>query len=180
MLRLNVPGAGDLLLDHLVLDVNGTLSSRGKAIDGVIPAVRALHGVLQPHVVSADTFGTAQALAVELGAPFRRICTGADKREYVRMLGAQSCVAIGNGRNDARMLSEAALGIAVLGPEDPYRSDARGGHRDAVGHRSTHAARRPTGTACDTTPVKRPGVGNVRADAPQSRARVRAGASSGR
>ena len=120
MLRLNVPGAGDLLLDHLVLDVNGTLSSRGKAIDGVIPAVRALHGVLQPHVVSADTFGTAQALAVELGAPFRRICTGADKRAYVRMLGAQSCVAIGNGRNDARMLSEAALGIAVLGPEGTH------------------------------------------------------------
>ena len=94
MLQLRIPGGDELRLEHLVLDVNGTLSTRGKAIDGIGPAVAALHGVLQPHVVSADTFGTAQALAVELGAPFRRVASGEEKRDHVRMLGAGGCVAV--------------------------------------------------------------------------------------
>jgi soluble P-type ATPase len=32
-------------------------------------------------------------------------------------LGADQVIAIGNGSNDAAMLREAAVGIAVLGPE---------------------------------------------------------------
>ena len=36
------------------------------------------------------------------------------KRAYIRQLGAESVVAIGNGRNDRLMLKEAGLGIVVL------------------------------------------------------------------
>jgi soluble P-type ATPase len=35
----------------------------------------------------------------------------------VRELGSRHCAAIGNGANDIDMLHEAALGIAVTGPE---------------------------------------------------------------
>ncbi|MBS1224976.1 MAG: hypothetical protein H6R24_1654, partial [Proteobacteria bacterium] len=41
----------------------------------------------------------------------------AAKADYVRQLGGQTTVAIGNGRNDRLMLEQAALGIAVLGEE---------------------------------------------------------------
>jgi soluble P-type ATPase len=34
--------------------------------------------------------------------------------KYISQLGAQSVVAIGNGRNDRMMLKTAALGIAVV------------------------------------------------------------------
>ena len=39
------------------------------------------------------------------------------KAEHVRSLGAARTAAIGNGRNDEAMLTEAALGIAVLQEE---------------------------------------------------------------
>ena len=39
------------------------------------------------------------------------------KAFFVRELGPETVVAVGNGANDAAMLGEAAIGIAVLGPE---------------------------------------------------------------
>lgn len=76
------------------------------------------------HLLSADTFGTAEALAQSIHATYRRIQTGKDKRDFVNSIGASACVAVGNGRNDALMLRAAALGIAVIGPE--------GAHGDAL------------------------------------------------
>jgi P-type E1-E2 ATPase len=117
MIEVPVPGSDDLRLEHLVLDLNGTLADRGRLIDGVAERIGALAADLAVHVLSADTFGTAARLADELGAAFRRVDTGADKRAYVERLGATGCVAIGNGANDAAMFEAAGLSIAVLGPE---------------------------------------------------------------
>ena len=39
------------------------------------------------------------------------------KAAFVRKLGGERVVAIGNGANDAAMLYEAAIGIAVMSPE---------------------------------------------------------------
>ena len=43
----------------------------------------------------------------------------AQKADVVNQLGAERDHALGNGANDADMLGEAALGIAVVGPEGP-------------------------------------------------------------
>lgn len=120
MLKIAVPGFGKLNLAHLVLDYNGTLSLDGLLIEGVEERLKRLAESLEIHVVTADTFGKA---AGELkGLPCRLtvlIQDGQDvaKEEYVRQLGAQQVAAVGNGRNDRRMLAAAALGIAVVGPE---------------------------------------------------------------
>ena len=53
---------------------------------------------LELHVLSADTFGTVEVLVESVRAEFRRVKSGRDKRAYVEALGAQCCVAIGNGR----------------------------------------------------------------------------------
>ena len=58
-------------------------------------------------------------MAAQLGITLARVLPGQEskqKRELLKRLGAEQAVAIGNGRNDADMLQEAALGIAVLGP----------------------------------------------------------------
>jgi soluble P-type ATPase len=70
-------------------------------------------------VVTADTFGTAATLE-GLGAQIHVLPPGDHveaKAVFVRTLGAAATAAIGNGNNDALMLREAALGVAVVGRE---------------------------------------------------------------
>jgi soluble P-type ATPase len=129
---LVIPGRGTLALEHLVLDVNGTVAASGRLIDGVQDRLAALRRTeLDVHWITADTRGRQAALDKELGWPAIRISAGTEARDsageflgeaeqkaaFVRRLGAERVVAIGNGANDAAMLREAALGIAVLGPE---------------------------------------------------------------
>ncbi len=116
-MRFEIPGRAPLELERLVLDVNGTLTDRGTLLEGVAERLSWLGPKLDVRLVSADTFGSLDALAGELGVRAERISTGEDKLAVVRRLGADGCAAIGNGANDAAMLGEAALGIAVVGPE---------------------------------------------------------------
>lgn len=120
MLAVDIPGFGDLRLAHLVLDYNGTLACDGTLMAGVAPLLGELAGSLDVHVVTADTFGRAAAALA--GLPLRLCILGsADQAEakldFVRRLGAAGVAAIGNGRNDCRMLAAAALGIAVVQQE---------------------------------------------------------------
>jgi P-type E1-E2 ATPase len=114
---VELPGAAALDLDHLLLDVNGTLTRDGRLLDGVAEAIAGLRDAMSVRLLSADTFGTAQAIADELGAQLEHISHGHEKRTCAERLGAGRCAAIGNGRNDVGMLSAVALGIAVIGPE---------------------------------------------------------------
>jgi soluble P-type ATPase len=115
---VSAPGRADLRLEHLLLDVNGTLTDRGLLLDGVAPRLRILRARLDVHLLSADTFGTLDEVAQELdGVPVERISDGQQKAALARDLGAASCAAIGNGANDRHMLETVGLGIAVIGPE---------------------------------------------------------------
>lgn len=120
MLEVDIPGRGALELEHLVLDVNGTIALDGAPLEGVAEALESLRGTLEAVIVSADTHGTAEELARTLGVRLHVISAGHEvgqKAAVVRELGADSVVAVGNGANDAAMLSGAALGIVVIGPE---------------------------------------------------------------
>jgi P-type E1-E2 ATPase len=121
MLDIAIPGWRTLRLEQLLLDVNGTLTRDGALLPGVAPRVAALRSTLAVRLLSADTFGRLEAVAAELGVRGQRLAPGEPEAEQkarvVRELGAAEVVAIGNGANDAAMLAEAAVGIAVLGPE---------------------------------------------------------------
>ena len=116
-MRISIPGYGDLELTHLVMDFNGTLAVDGILIDGVREALNDLSRQLSLHVLTADTFGKA---AAELkGIPCTLRVLGKDdqqegKLSYVKTLGPDRTVSIGNGRNDQKMLKASALGIAVI------------------------------------------------------------------
>ena len=115
--RYEIAGEEPFEIEHLLLDVNGTLTDRGDLLAGVRDRLGLLRGELHVRLLSADTFGTLEELGAELEVSTTRIQTGMDKGDLVRALGGERCAAIGNGRNDAEMLAEARLGIAVLGPE---------------------------------------------------------------
>lgn len=120
MIEIKVPGYGQLCISHLVLDYNGTLARDGKLIEGVGERLTELAGQLEIHVLTADTFGS---VARELSAvPCSVFVIPIDdqagaKAGYLRKLGPEGAVAIGNGRNDRIMLKEAALGIATVQTE---------------------------------------------------------------
>ncbi len=120
MIELTIPGRGRLTLEHLVLDVNGTLALDGELINGVEQALAELRDRLQIHLVTADTHGRQAAIDARLGLQAVRLQAGGEveqKAAYVRALGAEKTAAIGQGANDAGMLAAAALGIAVMSRE---------------------------------------------------------------
>lgn len=109
---------GDATLDHLILDVNGTLTVHGDLVDGASDRVARLGRAVRIWLLSADTFGGLDVLAGRLrvnGA--ERVVNGEQKVAVLRRLGSQRCIAIGNGANDAGMLNEARLGICIIGAE---------------------------------------------------------------
>jgi P-type E1-E2 ATPase len=120
-LAIEIRGRSALVLHSLVLDLNGTIARDGRLIAGVEDRVAALNSHLDIYVLTADTLGTAGAIAGQLGCHLHTLAAGADeaeqKAEFVRQLGAAGVAAFGNGANDMLMLKDAALGIAVLGPE---------------------------------------------------------------
>ncbi len=120
MIELNIPGRGLIQLKHLVSDVNGTLALDGQLLDGVSKALLALSDLLQLHLLTADTHGRQAQIDERLGLQAVRITPGGEaeaKAAYVHELGAENVVALGQGANDAGMLHEAAIGIAVASIE---------------------------------------------------------------
>ncbi len=117
MIEIEIPGFKTLALEHLVLDYNGTLACDGILLEGISERIAALADSLSVHVVTADTFGLAREQID--GLPCRLTVLDRNeqdraKLDYVRRLGADSVVCVGNGRNDRLMLKEAGIGIAVI------------------------------------------------------------------
>ena len=117
MIEIKIPGYKTLQLRHIVLDHNGTLAVDGILLSGVKEQLKTLAADLDIHVLTADTFGIAQTQLE--GVPCKLSILPQDdqdigKLEYIKMLGSEHTVCIGNGRNDRLMLKDAALGIAVI------------------------------------------------------------------
>jgi soluble P-type ATPase len=120
MIELNIPGRGTLQLDHLVCDVNGTLAEDGVLMMGMSRSLTKLRDRLTLHLLTADTHARQDEIDRALNIQAVRISSdkgGDEKSAYVRRLGAERVVAIGQGANDAAMLAAAALGICVLSHE---------------------------------------------------------------
>jgi soluble P-type ATPase len=117
MIEINIPGNRRLQLEHIVLDYNGTIACGGELIAGVKENLAALAERLQVHILTADTFGKARRGLEGVDCELSILAPDAQdigKLEYVKGLGAEHTVCVGNGRNDHLMLKAAALGIAVI------------------------------------------------------------------
>lgn len=119
-MTINIPGYKTLNLSTLLLDYNGTI-----ATDGMIPVstkerLCKLSTQFKIIVLTADTHGTAHNQCEGLPLEVRTFPTGnaADyKAEVLHQAGAETCVCLGNGRNDIKMFQSAALSIAIMDTE---------------------------------------------------------------
>jgi soluble P-type ATPase len=122
MLHISIPGGDDLLLNHLVCDINGTLAVDGHISMPIRERLSTLSVQLQVHFLSADTYGTLQQIVDEfrqagISVRMERVIRGEEKAAYVRALGPAQVVALGNGVNDVSMFQLARLSMAVSGAE---------------------------------------------------------------
>ena len=129
MLDINIPGCKSLKVEKIVFDLNGTLACDGELIAGVKEGINRLAEEFEIYVLTADTLGNAENLLKDLNIELV-IIEGNDgskfKADFVEKLGRKRVIAVGNGNNDAQMLKNAELGIAVIGPEGTARGALMG------------------------------------------------------
>jgi P-type E1-E2 ATPase len=117
MIEIDIPGNKILQLEHLVLDYNGTIAFDGALIDGVKECLTELSQMLAIHVITADTFGSVKKALKDIDCKLAVIPLDHQdvaKLEYVKNLGYEKTVSMGNGKNDCLMLKASALGVAVI------------------------------------------------------------------
>ena len=116
--RFGAGASGKLTIKRIVTDYTGTLSCGGKLTTGVAERLRRLKALVEIHVVSSDSFGTAKGelAAIPLEASILSTTKhDEEKLEYVSTREPQHIAAFGNGRNDALMLKAVreAGGLAI-------------------------------------------------------------------
>ena len=118
-IRIDVPGFGARHIRIVVSDYTGTHSLAGAVEPGVKNRLRELAVLVDLHIVTADSFGTAERELAGITTPYK-LHTGShdlEKAEYVRQFDLESVAALGNGNNDRLMLKAVkeggGLAIAV-------------------------------------------------------------------
>jgi soluble P-type ATPase len=120
MIELEIPGFGHVTIKHLICDYNGTLAHDGALLPGVHRRFQELAELVEIHVLTADTFGTVREQLGDLPCTVTVLpADGQDtaKSDYVKRLGIEHTVCVGNGRNDRLMLKEAMIGIGLIQAE---------------------------------------------------------------
>jgi soluble P-type ATPase len=124
MLRMEIPGRATYSIECLVLDMNGTIATDGRISGKVRDKINLLAKRLKVYILTADTRGDAETRLGRTTAELVRLDAGDEapqKERFVRELGAEKTIVVGNGYNDHLMVKEAALGIAVIGREGAAR-----------------------------------------------------------
>ena len=117
---IEIPNDRRFELRSIVCDYNGTIAKDGRVVDGVKALMDELAQKYRIYVVTADTFGSVKEELKEFDVSVKVLSshdhTG-EKADFIKELGADSSVAIGNGNNDVLMLKTAALSVALMGDE---------------------------------------------------------------
>ena len=117
---IEIPGREKIEIKDIVFDYNGTIAIDGKLIGDVSKNINELSSSFNFYVITADTYETVKK---ELENTNCKVITipalsqDMAKLNFVKELGLNTCLSVGNGRNDKLMLKETILGIAILQDE---------------------------------------------------------------
>jgi len=119
-LIIKIPGRDTLDIRHIIFDYNGTIAIDGKVINGVTEKIQQLAGLVEFHVITADTYGTVEKELEGIQCNIINLSSSENfksKTEYLNFLGAENCLSVGNGFNDSDLLKESKIGIALIQDE---------------------------------------------------------------
>lgn len=117
---VEIPGKESFEIKNVVFDYNGTVAIDGKLIAGISDIINELSNSFNFYVITADTYGTVKKELENTNCEVIVIPNSQQdisKLEFVKELGLQDTLSVGNGRNDKLMLKETVLGIAILQDE---------------------------------------------------------------
>lgn len=120
MLEVNIPSYKTVYIENVVFDYNGTVAAGGRLIDGIKEKLVDISRLVNLYIITADTFGTVGENFKDVDVEVKIISkdNGADdKLNFIKKLGADRTIAVGNGNNDELMLKESIIGVCVIGEE---------------------------------------------------------------
>jgi len=117
MIEIEIPGRKKITLKYLVSDFTGTLSVDGNLIPGVEEKLNQISELLEIYILTADTFGKVKDALKNANVKIHILKPENEdlqKENFVKSLGSEHVIALGNGKNDRKMVKTAEIGIAVL------------------------------------------------------------------
>jgi|HubBroStandDraft_5_1064220.scaffolds.fasta_scaffold682074_1 soluble P-type ATPase len=118
-IAIDIPGFGKRHIRTIVSDYTGTHSCGGAIHTDVKRRLREVAALVDLHIVTADSFGTAESDLAGIAVPYKLRTARHDieKADYVSQFDLQYVAAFGNGNNDRLMLKAVkeggGLAIAV-------------------------------------------------------------------
>jgi soluble P-type ATPase len=119
-ITIDIPGFGKVQINSILSDYTGTLACGGKLVAGVKDRLLRLAELVDIHVVTADSFGTAEKELKGLPIVCKRLKAQREdvqKAHYAVELNPHYVASFGNGNNDRlhlKVVKEAGgLAIAV-------------------------------------------------------------------
>jgi soluble P-type ATPase len=117
-MKFQIPGVGELEINTIVLDLNGTISVAGQIVPGVKERLAELTQVgMKVILFTGNTRGDADELAAELGIDWQLTPDGAAKQEAASRLALKPIASIGNGLIDLGLTKVCKLRIVTLQAE---------------------------------------------------------------
>lgn len=120
MIEFTIPGRGRMRIKNIVFDVNGTIAIDGKIDEKIKKKLEKLAQKVTVILLTADTYGTIEKEMGKTGIKIQKISSPGEveeKEDFIKKLGEEQTIAIGNGENDRLMLKRAILGICVVDKE---------------------------------------------------------------
>jgi len=116
-ITIDIPGFGRRSIRIVVSDHTGTHSLGGSIDPDVKRKLRELARLVDLHIVTADSFGTAERELAGIATPYLLGSGRSDteKAAYVRQFDLEHVAALGNGNNDRLMLKavKEGRGLAI-------------------------------------------------------------------
>lgn len=114
---ISIPGRNDINIKNIIFDYNGTIAVNGEIKESIKENLKKLSFIFNVYVLTADTYGTAKKCCSEIGInilTFPRENASEFKYNKLMEIGKDNTICIGNGFNDIKMCSSAALSIGVI------------------------------------------------------------------
>ncbi len=120
MISIERPGQGNLEIDFILIDFEGTLALDRRVHPKAKDKINLLSKRTKIYILAKGEKEQVIEVMRKVKAEIIHFAEGdasARKLNLLRQLGANRTVAIGNGQDDILMIEEAALGICVISRE---------------------------------------------------------------